>query len=127
MSYQLFDEGSGLVFRFSGDITYQEITVANHEGWEHPGWEKHQYQIWDFLNAKSLASNELEAKMTASMDKAHTRVTQSRLSRPMKVAFVSDNEHFIKLMEAYVAESESENMEARIFADEANAREWVGA
>ena len=120
MSYQLLDEDQGLVFRFSGNVNYGEITIANQKGWEHPGWDKHQYQIWDFCNAKQLDASELEAKMTASMDKVHTQRT-----RPMKFALVSDNEQIIKLLEVYVAISEGENMEAQIFTDEASARDWI--
>ena len=120
MPYQIIDEGGGLVFRFSGDVPIEEITVANQEGWEHPGWNKHQYQIWDFQNAKTLDMKENDALATALMDNVHTRITKL-----IKVALVTDNEHIIKILEAYIAGVESENMEARIFADDADARKWV--
>ena len=72
MSYELIDEDKGLLFRFSGDVTFDELTLANQEGWEHPDWDKHQYQIWDYMNASTLTGSELQFKMMSSMDKVHS-------------------------------------------------------
>jgi hypothetical protein len=44
---------------------------------------------------------------------------------PMKIALLATSEHIIEILETYVASLRGENMEARIFADEATARQWL--
>jgi len=120
MSYELIDEDKGLLFRFSGDVTFDELTLANQEGWEHPDWDKHQYQIWDYMNASTLTGSELQFKMMSSMDKVHSQQTQ-----PMKFALISDNQQIITVLESYTTVSQNEKMESRLFSDEETAREWI--
>ena len=120
MPYQIIDEESGLLFRWSGDVTFKEIDVANRKGWERPGWNKHQYQIWDFENVETFDIDERDFLTIASMDNVHTRLTKL-----IKVAFVTDNEHIKKKLEVYMGDVESKKLETRIFADKADARKWV--
>lgn len=120
MPYMIIDEGSGLVFRFSGDVPFEEIMVANKNGWEHPRWDKHQYQIWDFEKVETFGMDENEALASAYMDNVHARHTKL-----IKVAFVTDNKHINKTLQAYIAAIDSENFEAQVFANEADARKWV--
>ncbi len=54
MPYETIVEGVGLVFRFRGDVDTKEIMGANAEGWEHPNWQSHRYQIWDYTNVESM-------------------------------------------------------------------------
>ena len=65
MSYETIDEGAGLVFRFYGDVAIKEIMTANTEGWEHPNWETHRYQIWDYSNVKTMIVEEQESVVVA--------------------------------------------------------------
>jgi hypothetical protein len=120
MPYQIVDEGDGLVLRISGDVSFEEITAANQEGWEHPEWDKHQYQIWDFKKIRTFGVNEEDALLSAYMDNAHTQHTKL-----IKAAFIADDQTTINILKAYIAGVKSENLEAQIFADETEARKWV--
>ena len=120
MPYETIDEGIGLVFRFRGDVVTEELMTANKEGWEHPNWQTHRYQIWDYSNVETMTMDEPDSLVFAKMDSIAFRATLS-----MKIAFITNNEHIIDLCESYAASLDTENMEARTFGDEAAARQWV--
>jgi len=120
MPYEMIDEGVGLVFRFRGDIGIEELRTANEEGWEHPNWQNHRYQIWNYLNVDTLSLNVPDSLLFAKMDSVAFQVTLS-----MKIAFVTNNQQIIAICETYIADIDTEAMEARIFEDEAAARQWI--
>ena len=120
MPYETIDEGIGLVFRFRGEVITKELMAANTEGWEHPKWQTHRYQIWDFSNVENMIADETDAHVIAKMDNVAFKIT-----RAMKAALVANSEDIINLLEHYLASLEVENMEARIFGDEVTARQWV--
>ncbi len=120
MPYETIDEGIGLVFRFRGDVITKEIMAANTEGWEHPNWQKHRYQIWDYSNVETMIMDEPDSLLFAKMDSAAFQTTL-----PMKIAFVANSEKIIGLCETYAASLDTENLEARTFGDEATARQWI--
>ncbi len=120
MPYEMIDEGIGLVFRFRGDVATKELMAANAEGWEHPNWQTHRYQIWDYSNVETITTEEPDSLLFAKMDSVAFRTTL-----PMKIAFVSNSEQIIDFCESYIASLDTENMEARTFGDEAAARQWV--
>ena len=122
MPYETIDEGIGLVFRFRGEVITKELMAANTEGWEHPKWQTHRYQIWDYSNVQSMTMDKPDSLLFAKMDSVAFRSTL-----PMKIAFVANSKHIVDLCEAYAASLDSENMEARTFGDEAAARQWVDA
>ncbi len=120
MPYETIDEGIGLVFRFRGDVVTGELMTANKEGWEHPNWQTHRYQIWDYSNVTSMTMEEPDSLLFAKMDSAAFRTTL-----PMKIAFVTISEKIVDYCETYIESLDTENMEARVFGDEATARQWV--
>ena len=120
MPYEMIDEGIGLVFRFRGDVATKEIMAANTEGWEHPNWQSHRYQIWDYLNVDSMSMDKPDSLAFAKMDSVAFRVSQ-----PIKIAFVTKSQQIIDLCESYAASLDIENMMARTFGDEATARQWL--
>ncbi len=68
----------------------------------------------------TIIFDERDSLLFAKMDSVAFQATL-----PMKIAFVAYSEHFIDLCESYIANLETENMEARTFGDEAAARRWV--
>jgi hypothetical protein len=120
MPYETIDEGGGLVFQFHGDVSTKEIMTANKKGWEHPNWQKHRYQIWNYSSVDSMTMDEPDSLLFAKMDSVAFRTTL-----PMKIAFVANSKYIIDLCESYAATLETDNMEARTFGDEAAARQWV--
>ena len=120
MPYEMIDEGTGLIFRFRGDVTTKEIMAINAKGWEHPNWQTHRYQIWDYSNVETMSMDEPDSLLFAKMDSVAFQNTL-----PMKIAFIANSKHIIDLCENYAASLETKNMEARTFGDEAAARRWV--
>ncbi len=120
MPHETIDEGIGLVFRFRGDVATKELMAANAEGWEHPNWQAHRYQIWDYSNVETMTMEEPDSLLFAKMDSVAFRTTL-----PMKIAFVTISEPITDFCETYIESLDTENMEARTFGDEATARQWV--
>ncbi|MFP6743408.1 MAG: hypothetical protein VCD33_17590 [Alphaproteobacteria bacterium] len=118
--YEIIDEGIGLLFRFRGDIATKEIMAANTEGWEHPNWQKHQYQIWDYSGVGVMIMDEPDSLAFAKMDSVAFQNTL-----PMKIGFIAVSKQIIDLCETYVATLDAEKSEARVFSDEATARQWL--
>ena len=121
MAYEIIDEGTGLLLRFSGDIATKEIMAANMEAWEHPNWHAHEYQGWDYTKVGTMTMDEPDAHAFAKMDAV---AFQSTL--PRKIAFVAVSQHIIDICEAYGETLDAEEAESRVFTDEATARQWIG-
>ena len=120
MPYEIIDEGIGLLIRFRGDIATKEIMTANTEGWEHPNWQRHRYQIWDYSNVDSMVMDEPDSVAFAKIDSVAFQNTL-----PMKICFIAVDKAIIGLCETYSATLDVEESEARVFRDETTARQWV--
>ncbi len=120
MPYEIIDEGIGLVFRFGGNVATKDLMAANAEGWEHPNWQSHRYQIWDYADVETITMEEPDPLLIAKMDSVAFRTTL-----PMKIAFIANSQQIVDFCESYIASLVIENMEARTFSDEVAARQWL--
>jgi predicted methyltransferase len=67
-----------------------------------------------------MTMEEPDSLLIAKMDSVAFRTTL-----PMKIAFVTISEKIVDFCDSYIASLDTENMEARVFGDEAAARQWV--
>lgn len=120
MPYKINDEGDGLYVTLYGDVTFDEIRKANAEGWEHPGWERHRFQIWDHREVTNFQLDATQLFVIARMDNVAFRATGR-----MRTALIADQPELIELLEHYCSTVDPEVTEARTFQDEAAARAWI--
>ncbi|GAB4518101.1 MAG: hypothetical protein Tsb0010_02330 [Parvularculaceae bacterium] len=120
MPYEIFPEKRGLLIVYSGDVSLDELLRSTAECWAHPDWENHHYHICDWSAATSLAITEEHTELSAGID----RVAFTE-GRKFKCAMVNKTPEMIALSESYIAKSQSENFEARVFANVEDARAWV--
>lgn len=120
MPYQTEITDAGVVWRFSGTVTFEEILSSNAEVWSLPDWHKLRYQIVDFSGAERLKVAPQEAAGFVAFDRAAARSTSD-----MRVALVADDPDIVALCEVYIEELDIDGWEARIFRSPDAAEKWA--
>ena len=120
MPYETEITGAGIVWRYSGTVTFDEIVESNSEAWGLPDWPSLKYQIVDFSNAERLSITPYEASGFVGFDRAAARSTSD-----MRVALVSDDPEIAALCELYVNAMDIDGWEARLFSTREAAEKWA--
>lgn len=120
MSYEMIDEGDGLVFRISGTVTATGMMDATVAGWRHPSWDTIRYQIWDFSKAADIRIDNTNALAFADME-----ISAKRNRIPMRIASVVADEKMRKICERFARQVGSDCISAATFLDEEDARKWI--
>ncbi|MEQ8320314.1 MAG: hypothetical protein RH946_08630 [Rhodospirillales bacterium] len=120
MSYEMIDEGDGLVFRISGTVTATGLMDATVAGWQHPSWDTMRYQIWDFSKAAEIRIDNTNALAFADME-----ISAKRNRIPMRIASVVADQKMKSICERFAGQVSSESISAATFLDEADARQWI--
>ncbi|MEQ9326839.1 MAG: hypothetical protein RJQ21_06050 [Rhodospirillales bacterium] len=120
MPFEMTWEEKGVLCRFHGQTSYEELFKVCTELWNHPDWGYFTYQVADFLDVSVLDLDETQAKLFAHFDKA------SALTCPvMRIALVAVNPDVLALAEAYVYTLTAPGWDARIFDDRDDAINWA--
>lgn len=122
MSYEMIDEEEGLLIRFRGHVTFDEIAEANDRAQDHEAAQTHRYQIWSFLDAGALDVDNRDIRTIAKTDELYFG---RKRELPIKVALVSANRRTKEFLVAYVDYMNSEVTINRVFDNVADARSWV--
>ncbi len=122
MPYYTNWKKDGIIWKFYGDVTADEIERANNEFYENEGSDFAKYQIIDTLDVKSVEWNDIDIKKIAALDKG-----ASIMINKLRVAYISNDEKVIKILEKYTEISRILNStwEFRSFAETKPAIEWV--
>lgn len=121
MPYRITDEAEGLYITLYGDVTFKELRKANAEGWEHPGWQHHRYQIWDHRDVARFELDASQLHAIAAMDNVAFRTTGG-----LNTALIIDQPEILEVVESYLSSVDGDVAPARVFGDEAPARAWTG-
>ncbi|MBO6521879.1 MAG: hypothetical protein JJ900_15940 [Rhodospirillales bacterium] len=122
MTFEIIEDGEGLLFRIFGDVTVNKMMDATVRGWQHPAWERIRYQIWDFTGIDSVLIDNVSALAFADMEK-----TARKSSMPMSIASVVTDEKMKKICERFGQHARSEKIRAKTFASISDARRWIDA
>ncbi len=122
MSFEIIEDGDGLLLRIFGDVTVNKMMDATVRGWQHPAWERISYQIWDFTGIDNVVIDSVSALAFADMEKA-----ARKSSKPLRVASVVTNEKMKKICERFGHHARSEKIDAKTFTNMGDARRWLNA
>ena len=122
MSYKIDYCDGGYTAYFSGNITIEEINLANGEVHGHPHFDSHRYQIVNFLDADLNGVSEDDVLIPAAIDKVAAKTTQT-----VKVAIVANQIHSMTLAQYFV--TSAQHMEVpwkfRVFPELTTAEQWA--
>lgn len=121
MSYSIFWEEKGVRWKFSGEVTDQEMLDANKEFYDSPVFYDMRYQIGDFLEVTDFKVSSDTVKVLARLD-----LEASEKNPNVKVAFVVTNVMIKGLTRMWDLSGGGTHWESSAFEDEASAREWLG-
>ncbi len=96
MSYSLKWEDNAVYVTYNENLTPMDVMRGNNEIYSDPRFDTLQFQICDFLKAKTLAATEHDARMIGAMDKSSTRWNNN-----VKVICIVKNQQLIELIDVY--------------------------
>jgi len=119
MSFTTKWDGSNIVVKFKGKVSFREIDEADSLIYGDKRFDQMQYQIFDFADIDEFILSEHEMKVIGSLDKA-----SSNWNNNVKVAVVTTSEEFKELMKKYMEVMQDTNWQTRIFATFIEALDW---
>lgn len=122
MPYKTSWEENGIVWKFYGDVTAEEIENANDEFYRDERSDTTSYQIIDALEVNHVEWNDIDIKEMAAQDKG-----ASLLLNKIRVAYISTNENITAVLEKYIEISRilNSSWEFKGFTQLESAREWA--
>lgn len=122
MPYNTIWEKRGVMWRFYGDVTAEEISNANDEFYTDERSDRTRYQIIDALQVTSVEWTEQDISVTAAYD-----IGADRIIKNVKVAYVANDEEIISKLEKYIEISIKLNSswQFRGFTELQPAKRWV--
>ncbi|TBW29194.1 hypothetical protein [Gramella sp. KN1008] len=122
MPYKTTWEANGIVWRFYGDVTAEEIEAANDEFYRDERSDISTYQIIDVLEVNDVEWTDMDIKEMAAQDKG-----ASLLLNRIYVAYISNKEAVTHVLEKYIEISQMLNSSWKFkgFTDMESARDWL--
>lgn len=120
MQFEMIDEGEGLVFRISGEVSATGMMEATVAGWQHPAWDRIRYQIWDFTDITGVNMDFSNALAFADIEH-----TAKRNDVPVRIASIAPDEKMHRICERFSAHARSDSISAKTFDNEIDARAWL--
>lgn len=120
LPFEMKWEDKGVLCRFHGQTSYEEIYKASTELWNHPDLGYFTYQVVDLLDVTDLDLDETQAKLFAHFDKA-----SANYCPVMRIALVAVHPDVRALVEAYASTLIVPGWEARVFDNRDDAINWA--
>ncbi|MCG9972377.1 hypothetical protein [Christiangramia crocea] len=122
MPYKTNWEPHGIIWKFYGYVTAEEIEEANNEFYTDERSDDSRYQIIDALEVTNVEWNDVDIKEIAAQDKG-----ASFLLHKLKVAYISKDEKVTAVLEKYIDISKILNSTWKFkgFNDLNSAKRWV--
>jgi len=122
MPYRIIWENGGLVYRFSGGVSDEDLVGATEEVNAHPLFAAMSYQIVDFSVIDTFDASSVGVRRVASMDRL-----ASETNPDVRVAIIT-SATFIRGMSRMYAlghGSEGGSWTTEVFESEEDARAWA--
>ena len=116
-------EKDGIIARYFGTVTFDDVMESSGITWGHPIWDTAKYYITDFLDADILEMSPDQAMALARMDSASMR---SRTSQ-RRYAFVVTSPQIVELLEIFIQSLDASNWEIRMFDSMERAINWAAS
>ncbi len=121
MAYEIIWEEKGILVRFSGTVTEQDVMMANDLMYGDIRFGTIKYQISDYTGAMNIQITPRYAKVIGALDRSSSRWTHNM----MRNIVVKKDKKFIPIAETYFKQFEGTNWECRIFETLELAYDWV--
>ena len=122
MPYDISTEPDGFYVEHTGHVSFDEIAEANDVLIDHPAYDRHRYQIWNYLGAGAIAGEKRDSRVISKVDDMSLRRASANT---VKVAFVVTNAKSIEFINSYLDDVDPAQIDGRIFRTLAEARDWV--
>ncbi len=121
MAHQILWEESGILVKFSGNVTQEEAQTVNDRLYSDSRYDLIKYQIGDYSDVTDLLITQFEAKVIGTLEKQSTHWCRNMVRNVV----VTQNDKYIPIAMAYFKELEGTNWENRLFETLEQAYEWV--
>ena len=125
MPYELSWEDSGVVFRFSGVVSDEELVAANEEVYASPLFPIMRYQIFDVSMIEKFQVSSEAVRAAADSDRS-----AAKRNPDVKVAIIITSSPFLRglaNMYALSHEAHGGSWVTETFEREEDGRAWAGA
>ncbi len=124
MSYELSYSDGGFLLRFEGNVTNDELNMANGEIHGHEEFDSHRFQVVDVLDADLSLLTEDDAALPAETD----AVSATRKWH-VKVALIVAKPKDVIVVDSYVAAARQliPHWEFGVFSTRENGMKWVNS
>ena len=122
MPYKLIWEQEGVVFRFSGVVSDEELIASNDEVYASPDFPAMKYEIVDFTVIDKLDVSAEAVRRVARMDRV-----ASETNADVRVAIITSEMFILGMSRMYGLghESEGGSWTTEVFESEEDARAWA--
>ncbi len=122
MPYKIVWEEKGVYIKSTGIVIANENLQLNGEIYGNKNFDTIEYQIANFLDADVSAFNDKEISVIARLESS-----ASIWNKKLKVAHVTKDPEFIRLIKVYENQLEKSGWQFMIFDTVEKARKWVNA
>jgi hypothetical protein len=122
MTHQIKWDNGGVFVECSGNLTIQDIHIANGLLQGDERFEKHQFQVWNLIKSNLSQITLEEMKEPAAID-----LVASAYTKNVKVALVVQESHAVSLISAYCEQCNQDNStwQSQYFSHLADAIKWA--
>jgi len=120
MAYKLAWEANGVYWKYSGNISGQEIIDASTEIYGDPRFDELKYKLADFSDADTVDISEEEIKLITLQHAASSRSN----TRIKNAIVINGNDERAKIFVDYL--SSNSGWEVRAFDQLNEANQWLG-
>ena len=124
MPYKTFWERAGIVWKFDGHVTAEEIEQANDEFYSDERSDLARFQIIDAMRVTSVEWTPQDIVSAAALD-----IGSEHTLKGLRVAYVAADPDIMRLIENYadISRRLNSSWEFQGFDNLRDARDWVGA
>ena len=123
MAHIIIWEEKGLLVKFSGTVTDQEVMKINDKIYGDVRFGSITYQIADYTDVTNNHITQQDAKVIGTLD----RVSSHWNSKRVRNVVVTKDQKFIPIAKTYFRQFEGTHWEGRIFETLEMAYDWVKA
>jgi len=121
MAHKIIWEENGILVKFSGIVTNEEVAIANDLIYGDIRFETISHQIADYTDATDIQITPFDAKVIGAIDRSSIRWNENK----MQNIVVTKDENFIPIVKTYFAAFEGTKWKCKIFETLEMAYAWI--
>ena len=118
MAYQLTWEPNGVYWKYTGNVTGEEIVEASTTIYSDPRFDNLRYKLVDFLDAENISIDKDDVELIS-----YQHIAAARYNPRIKTAIVSKTYSY--LLQLFVENLRISEWEVEVFHHLDNANKWI--